>query len=101
MKSNLLKGGKWKHNQAPREINGFRLFDIVLYNNLPAYVHGRRRSGYFVVKDFEGQSLSNSTSYKSLRLVRHSGSFLFNTKKRNQSSIPPPSKDGSILEHFS
>ena len=101
MKSNLLKGGKWKHNQAPREINGFRLFDIVLYNNLPAYVHGRRSSGYFVVKDFEGHALSNSTSYKSLWLVRHSCSFLFNTKKRNQGSIPPPSKDGSILEHFS
>ena len=101
MKSNLLKGGQWKHNQAPREINGFRLFDIVLYNNLPAYVHGRRISGYFVVKDFEGHTLSNSISYKSLWLVKHSGSFLFNTKKRNQGSIPPPSKDGSILEHFS
>ena len=101
MKSNLLKGGRWKHNQAPREINGFRLFDIVLHNNLPAYVHGRRSSGYFVVKNFEGHTLSNSTSYKSLGLVRHSGSFLLNTKKRNQGSIPPPSKDGSILEHFS
>ena len=101
MKSNLLKGGRWKHNQAPREINGFRLFDIVLYNNLPVYVHGRRSSGYFVIKDFEGHTLSNSTSYKSLGLMRHSGSFLLNTKKRNQGSIPPPSKDGSILEHFS
>ena len=101
MKSNLLKGGCWKHNQASREIKGYRLFDIVLYNNIPAYIHGRRSSGYFVVKDFEGHTLSNSTSYKSLGLVRHSGSFLIDAKKRNQGSIPPPSKDGSILEHLS
>lgn len=101
MKSNMLKGGCWKHNQASREIKGYRLFDIVLYNNIPAYIHGRRSSGYFVVKDFEGHTLSNSTSYKSLGLVRHSGSFLIDAKKRNQGSIPPPSKNGSILEHLS
>ena len=101
MKSNLLKGGRWKRNQAPREIKGFRLFDIVRYNTVPAYIHGRRGSGYFVVKNFEGYTLSNSISYKSLGLIRHSGSFLINTKKRNQDSIPPPSKDGSILKHFS
>lgn len=100
-KSNLLKGGRWKRNQAPREIKGYRLFDIVLYNNKPAYIHSRRSSGYFVVKDFESNTLSNSASYKSLGLVRHSGSFLIDIKKRNQSSIPPPYKDGSILEHLS
>lgn len=71
MKSNLLKGGRWKRNHAPREIHGFRLFDNVKYNSLPAYVHGRRTSGYFVVKDFEGQVLSNSVSYKKLELTRH------------------------------
>ncbi len=81
MKSNLLKGGRWKRNQAPREIKGFRLFDIITYDTVPAYIHGRRSSGYFVVKDFEGNTLSNSASYKSLGLVRHSGSFLLNTKK--------------------
>jgi len=101
MKSNMLKGGRWKRNQAPREIKGFRLFDIILHNNIPAYIHGRHSSGYFVVKDFEGNTLSNSASYKSLGLVRHSGSFLIDIKKRNQGSIPPPSKDGSILEHLS
>ena len=101
MKSNMLKGGRWKRNQAPREIKGFRLFDIILHNNIPAYIHGRRSSGYFVVKDFEGNTLSNSASYKSLGLVRHSCSFLIDIKKRNQGSVPPPSKDGSILEHLS
>ena len=97
MKSNMLKGERWKRNQAPREIKGFRLFDIILQNNIPAYIHGRRSSGYFVVKDFEGNTLSNFASYKSLGLVRHSDSFLIDTKKRNQGSIPPPSKDENIL----
>ena len=71
MKSNLLKGGRWKRNQAPREIHGFRLFDTVRYNSVPAYIHGRRTTGYFVVKDAEGKVLSNSVSYKQLELVRH------------------------------
>ena len=88
MKSNMLKGGRWKRNQAPRDIKGFRLFDIVLYNNLPAYVHGRRSSGYFVIKDIEGKILSNSVSYKSLELKRHTNSYLFNLKKGNVRFLP-------------
>ena len=99
MKSNLLKGGRWKRNQAPREINGFRLFDIVLYNNLPAYVHGRRRSGYFVVKDFEGHTLSNSTSCKSLWLVRHNNQMFYSTKRIG--SIPPTNEFVGFLEQLS
>ena len=85
MKSNLLKGGRWKRNQAPRDIKGFRLFDIVTYNSIPAYVHGRRSSGYFVIKDIEGKILSNSVSYKSLKLKRHTNSYLFNPQKRAMS----------------
>ena len=90
MKSNILKGGHRKRNQAPREIKGYRLFDIILHNNIPAYIHSRRTSGYFVIKNFEGKTLSNSASYKSLALVRHSGNFLYKKKKRNQGSILPP-----------
>lgn len=81
MKSNLLKGGRWKRNQAPRDIKGFRLFDTVLYNNLPAYVHGRRSSGFFVIKELEGKTLSNGVSYKLLKLKRHTNSYLFYIKK--------------------
>jgi len=76
MKSNLLKGGRWKRNQAPRDIKGFRLFDTVLYNNLPAYVHGRRSSGFFVIKDAEGRTISDSVSYKKLKLIRHRNAHL-------------------------
>ena len=88
MKSNMLRGGRWKRNQAPRDIKGFRLFDIVLYNNLPAYVHSRRSSGYFVIKNFEWKILSNSVLYKSLELKRHTNSYLFNIKKRQCPILP-------------
>jgi N6-L-threonylcarbamoyladenine synthase len=98
-KSNPLKGGRWKHNQAPREIKGFRLFDIVLYNSIPAYVHGRRSSGHFVVKDFEGNILSNSVSCKSLELIRHNNNQMFHFIKRIGSI--PPTKFAGFLEHFS
>ena len=100
MKSNLLKGGRWKHNQAPRKIKGFRLFDIVLYNNMPAYIHGRRSSGYFVVKDFESNTLSDSASYKFLELIRHNNNQIFHFIKRI-GSIPPTNEFVGFIEQLS
>ena len=100
MKSNLLKGGHWKRNQAPRDIKGFRLFDTVIYNSIPAYVHGRRSSGFFFIKDIEGKTLSNSVSYKSLKLKRHTNSYLFNLKKR-QCPIPPTDESVGFLGQLS
>ncbi len=76
MKANKLPGGRWKRNQAPREVKGFRQYDTVLYNHSLAYVHARRSSGFFVVKDAEGRTVSNSVSYKKLRLIRHCNAHL-------------------------
>ena len=89
MKSNLLPGGRRRRNQAPREIKGFRLFDTITFNSTPAFVHSRRSSGYFVIKDFDGNTLSNFISYKSLVLKRHNGSFLFHKKKMNGLNSSP------------
>ena len=97
MKSNLLKGGRWKRNQAPREIHGFRLFDNVRYNSVPAYIHGRRTTGYFVVKDAEGKVISNSVNYKQLELVRHNNARLCFAHAESR-LIPPPAKAGGILK---
>lgn len=99
MKSNLLKGGRWKRNQAPREINGYRLFDVVTFNSAAAYVHGRRTSGYFVVKDFEGKTLSNSVSCKTLGLVRHNNQVFYSIKRIG--SIPPTNEFVGFLEQLS
>ena len=81
MKSNMLRGGRWKRNQAPREIHGFRLFDSIIYNSIPAYISGRRSTGYFTIKDCEGHILSSSVSYKTLVLTRHNNTLLAFTRR--------------------
>lgn len=68
-KMKILKGGKKKNNQAPFEIFRFRLFDKVLYNNEILFVYGRRKSGNFNIRDFNGEN-PKDVSYKKLKLIR-------------------------------
>ena len=96
MKSNLLKGGRWKRNQAPREINGFRRYDIVRYAGQQCFINGLRTRGLFSVRQFDGTLISNDLSYKKLRLIRHSNHFLF-YKKRGTAQFPAPVKTGSTF----
>jgi len=67
-KANLIKGGKKKLNQAPYEVNGFRLFDKVKYNNQECFIFGRRSSGYFDLRLLNGTVIYRSASYKKLIL---------------------------------
>ena len=101
MKSNMLPGGRWKRNQAPREIHGFRLFDSIIYNNIPAYISGRRSTGYFTIKDCEGHVVSSSVSYKALALTRHNNTLLAFTRRNGTLLIPPPFENGGILKTIS
>lgn len=68
-KMKILKGGKKKNNQAPFEVFGFRLFDKVLYNNKICFVYGRRKSGSFNIRDFNGEN-SKDVSRKKFKLIR-------------------------------
>ena len=68
-KSNILKGGKLKLNQAPFKIKGFRLFDKVKYNGIVCFITGRRSSGYFKLVDINGNVIHNSASYKDLKFI--------------------------------
>lgn len=68
-KMKILKGGKKKNNQAPFEVFGFRLFDKVLYNNKILFVYGRRKSGSFNIRDFNGEN-SKDVSRKKFKLIR-------------------------------
>lgn len=68
-KMKILKGGKKKNNQAPFEVFGFRLFDKVLYNNEINFIYGRRESGNFNIRDFNGEN-PKDVSYKKLKLIR-------------------------------
>ena len=89
-KSNFLKGGRKKLNQAPFLVRGFRLFDLVSYEENPYYVFGRRLSGYFDIRKLDGTKVNNgSISYKKLKLINTQKTLL--TERRNSGSIPPRS----------
>ena len=96
MKSNLVKGGRWKRNQAPREIQGFRRFDIVKYKSEECFINALRTRGFFSIRRLDGVLVSNDLNWKKLKLIRHSNHFL-QYKKREAAQFPDPSEGGSTL----
>lgn len=69
-KSNFLKGGRKKLNQAPFLVKGFRLFDLVEYQKDLYYIFGRRDSGYFDIRKLNGTKVNKgSINCKHLRLI--------------------------------
>ena len=83
----ILKGGHRKSNQAPREVHGFRLFDMVRCKGMDCFVFGRRSSGSFDVRRLEGTKVSAGMSFKRLRLLSHAGTLL--TERRVRDSSQP------------
>ena len=75
-KTNILKGGIRKANQAPREVKGFRLNDKVLYKGQECFVHGRRTSGYFDLRLFDGTKVDPCASWKNLTLIEHTNTII-------------------------
>ena len=86
-KANKGKGGRWKHNQAAKYVHGFQLFDKVVYEGHEYFVHGRRSSGYFSLKDMQGNSLV-SVNCKKLRLVEHVKGVLTSIERREPQFLP-------------
>ena len=68
-KSNILKGGRKKLNQAPFKIKGFRLFDKVKFKGIECFITGRRNTGYFKLVDIQGNIIHNSACYKDLTYI--------------------------------
>ncbi len=87
-KANILKGGKKKLNQAPCLVKGFRLFDLVEYENRLYYIFGRRSNGFFDIRTLDGEKANKgSISCKKLRLIDTVKTIL--TLKAVQGAIPP------------
>lgn len=81
-KCTINKDGKRKLNQAPFLVNGFRLFDKVMYQNKEYFIFGRRRSGFFDVRDLQGNKLNKgSISYKKLKLLEKSKHYLIERRR--------------------
>ena len=68
-KMKIPKRGVKRLNQCPFEVFGFRLFDKLKFNNQYYFIYGRRKSGRFNVRDFDGKN-SKEISYRKLKLCR-------------------------------
>ena len=86
-KSNKLKGGILKRNQASYEVHGFRLFDKVEYKGKKYFIFARRQTGYFEIRNLNGDRLP-SVSYKKLRLIQMRRGILIEERKVNGNSSP-------------
>lgn len=82
-KSNILKGGKKKLNQAPYLVKGFRLFDKVKYQEKECFIFGRRSSGYFDLRTLDGIKIHASASVKKLKLIELRKSLLWERRKQD------------------
>lgn len=69
-KANFLKGGKLKRNTV-KEVNNFRRFDKVKYDNKTCFIHGLRSSGYFDIRSINGEKIKASVSSKKLTFLEH------------------------------
>ena len=99
-KANTPKGGMRKRNQAPYLVKGFRLFDKVRYKGTECFVFGRRSSGSFDIRLFDGTRVNAGVTYKKLQFVGVSGTFIINQLKRNL-AIPPTNEFVGFLANFS
>ena len=80
-KCKVLKGGTRKRNQAPYTVNGYRLFDIVLYQGKEYFIFGRRQSGFFDIRTLSGDKVNKgSISCKKLQLVEK-GKFMLTERR--------------------
>ena len=98
-KANTPKGGMRKRNQAPYLVKGFRLFDKVRYKGIECFVFGRRSSGSFDIRLFDGTRVNAGVTYKKLQFVGVSGTFIINQLKRNL-AIPPTNEFVGFLANF-
>lgn len=88
-KSNILKGGKKKLNQAPYIVKGFRLFDKVKYNGQECFIFGRRSNGYFDLRKIDGTKISASASYKKISLLQTRKNYIIE-RRRETAILPHP-----------
>ena len=75
-KATIRKGGTRKVNQAGKYVFGYRLFDKVQFNGQDCFIWARRISGRFTIKTIDGKMIKDGISFKKLKLVEKSTSYL-------------------------
>lgn len=87
-KMKINKGGTRKRNQAEYIVKGFRLFDKVLYQNKEYFIFGRRKTGFFDIRNLYGEKVNKgSISCKKLKLLETAKTIL--TEKRCKGQFLP------------
>ncbi len=89
-KAKPSKGGKRRSNQSKYIVNGFRRFDKVMYEGVECFITGKRSSGYFQLKKFDGTVISQGVSSKRLKLLEPIKGWLVDWRV----AIPPRPKVG-------
>ena len=80
-KTNFIKGGYRKRNQAPYEVKGFRLYDQVLWKGQKCFIFGRRSTGRMDLRLLDGTHVNASVGYKNLKLLKMRSSYLIEQRK--------------------
>ena len=86
------KGGKRQRQQSPYVVNGYRRHDKVQYNDISCFITGKRSSGYFQLKTFDGTVISQSASSKKLKLLEPVKGWLVDWRR----AIPPQPKEVEV-----
>lgn len=96
-KSKILKGGIRRRNQAEYLVKGYRLFDKVSYNGTIYFIFGRRKSGFFDIRNLNGEKVNKgSISCKKIKLVEKAKGYLIEIRKQAMWTqfLPPPEGSG-------
>ena len=75
------KGGKRQRNQSPYIVNGFRRFDKVTYKGIECFITGKRSSGYFQLKKFDGTIISQGANSKRLKLLEPAKGWIVDRRR--------------------
>ena len=85
-KTNILKGGIQKRNQAPHVVKGYRMFDTVRYDGENYFVFGRRTSGFVDVRKLDGTKVNKgSVSSKKLKHIQCNSGILIERRMDDSS----------------
>ncbi|MDA8137013.1 MAG: RNA-guided endonuclease IscB, partial [Desulfobacteraceae bacterium] len=82
----LFKGAR-SHikNTAPRYVKGFQRFDKVRWNGIECFVFGRRSTGYFELRDLDGNKIHASAKAKECVLLESAKTHLLERKDGDSS----------------
>ena len=96
-KDKIYKGGVLKKNQAEHFVFGFGLMDRVVYKGIECFVHGRRSSGYFDLRDIDMSRVHDSAPVRDIKLIRHERNIIYKkTFKKIDADSSDEAKDLAV-----